>query len=79
LLQANTGGMVYWEVISGITGLTVKWWVAAPRKGMTEGKRGVHRTRSRVVGNSSASPRESSLLGLHSGPYKVVTAKNWWG
>jgi hypothetical protein len=79
LLQAYTGGIVNWEVISGITGVTGKWWVAAPRNGMTDGKRGDHRTRSRTVGNSRASPRESSLLGLHSGPYEVVTAKNWWG
>ena len=76
LLQAYTRGIVNWLVISGITGAIAKWWVAVPRNGTTEGNRGAQRTRSKTVGNSRASPRESSLLGLHSGPYEVVTAKN---
>ena len=63
----------------GITGVMGKWWVATPQNGMTDGNRGVQQTRSKTVGNSRVSPRESSLLGLHSRPYEVVTGKNWWG
>ena len=51
MLQANTGGIVNWVVILGITGLMAKWWVVAPRNGTTDRKRGDHRTRSRTVGN----------------------------